>query len=35
MNQISVIPAVRVSDLVQPEIRVWSDQADELELRIL
>lgn len=35
MNHISMIPAVRVSDQVRPELRVWSDQADQLELRIL
>ena len=35
MNEITLIPAVRVSDCVQPELRLWSDSADGAELRII
>lgn len=32
MNEISLIPGVRVSDTVDPELRIYSDEADFLEI---
>ena len=35
MNTVTVIPAVRVSEQVQPEFRVFSHEADALQIDVL